>query len=124
MGRILIVDDEVAIGEVLGAFFKRLGHLTKVVTSLADAEKEIAARNYCLVICDMFLGDGVSIEFIKHVKASCDYTSLIAMSGCSQAKGDKLFAKALAAGADTTLTKPFALKEIKAKVDEFCSSTS
>ncbi len=122
MGRILIVDDEVAIGQVLGAYFKRLGHDTTVVTSLADAEKEIAERNFCLVICDMFLGDGVSVDFIKHVKASCDYTSLIAMSGCSQVKGEDIFAKALKAGASATMTKPFTLNEIKAKVDEFCTT--
>lgn len=122
MGRILIVDDEVAIGQVLGAFFKRLGHHTTVVTSLSDAEREVMEKNFCLVIADVFLGDGISMDFIRHVKKSYESISLIAISGCSQEKGEEVFRQAVEAGADATLSKPFTLKEIKEKVDEFCSA--
>ncbi len=121
--RILVVDDETAICQVLGAFLRRQGYETDAVGTLRTAEQKIKENGgYDLIITDLVLTDGCSIDFIKQIKQQQLDTKVIAVTGdCHQAEAS-LLAQAQKAGADSTATKPFSLSDIKQKVEELCGS--
>ena len=53
--RILVVDDEEAVGLVLREYFRGLGHSVDVASELAEAKAMVAARGYDVVLSDLRL---------------------------------------------------------------------
>jgi len=56
--RILLVEDERAIHELLTHALRSEGYVVDVATTLAEAWQELDARSYALVIADWRLPDG------------------------------------------------------------------
>lgn len=82
MGRsILIVDDELSIGQILSRFLTRHGYATTVVTSGSEALKVIKDTSFDLVLCDYNLGDISGKEVLKKVVEQHPDTIVIFISG-------------------------------------------
>ncbi len=62
--RILVVDDEVAICNILDKFLSRSGHNVKVVDNGADAISIIKTEDFDLVLCDLSMPDVYGFEVI------------------------------------------------------------
>lgn len=120
MLKILVIDDEAAIRQVLGAFLKRLGHQTDEAGNLADAKSILSKQSdYDLIITDILLPDGKSLELISKVKSTMPKVKVIAITGDSPMDGgESLLALADDAGADLSFSKPFSLLDIKEKVEK------
>ena len=72
MAMILCVDDEPAIGSVVGHALQRLGHTCRAVASVEDALRAVALSPFDLIIADHQMPDQTGLDLIR----------LLAAEGC------------------------------------------
>ena len=112
--RILIVEDEVGLNKTIAEGLLEFGYQTDTSESFKDAEYYIGIRNYDLVLTDWMLADGNGIDLIALVKQKSARTSVVVLS----AKDDKESEiKALRAGADDFIKKPFDFDVLVARLE-------
>ena len=112
--RILIVEDEVTLNKTIAEGLMEFGYQTDTSESFKDAEYYIGIRNYDLVLTDWMLADGNGIDLIALVKQKSARTSVVVLS----AKDDKESEiKALRAGADDFIKKPFDFDVLVARLE-------
>jgi len=112
--RILIVEDEVTLNKTIAEGLMEFGYQTDTSESFKDAEYYIGIRNYDLVLTDWMLVDGNGIDLIALVKQKSARTSVVVLS----AKDDKESEiKALRAGADDFIKKPFDFDVLVARLE-------
>jgi two-component system response regulator PilR (NtrC family) len=113
--RILIVDDEQSMREMLAILLKKEGLEVTTAGSRAEAGAVLAGRAVDLVLTDVRLPDGDGIEILRHVKAAAPDTVVIVMTGYGTAN-DAVAARKL--GAFNYLFKPFDVDEVRLVVRE------
>ena len=111
--RILVVDDESDLRELLDITLVRMGLDVDCADSLAAARAFLGRREYALVLTDMRLPDGLGIEFVREVSANCRNTPVAVITAFGSA--DNAVA-ALKAGAFDYLSKPVALDQLRLMV--------
>lgn len=112
--RILIVEDEVTLNKTIAEGLGEFGYQTDNSESFKDAEYYIGIRNYDLVLTDWMLPDGSGLELINLIKLKSPRTSVVVIS----AKDDKESEiKALKAGADDYIKKPFDFDILVARLE-------
>lgn len=118
-GRVLVVDDEVALTEVIRGFLEH--HDVTVATDGPAAWREIEASDWDVVILDLHLGPHSGISLWRELadRGSVLATRVIFMTGGSMTPEVARFV--LDANA-TTLLKPFDLRELRRLVDEQVAS--
>jgi CheY-like chemotaxis protein len=103
--RVVIIDDEMVLGQLLQAAFATLsGHIeVSVVPNAEEATKEIKKTDTQLVVADVKLPGISGIEFATQLKQKSPNIRIILVSGL---KDPDLKEKALATGADAYFPKP------------------
>lgn len=111
--KVLVVDDEIKITEVIKAFLESKGFIVYMAENAKEAFNIFEKENISLIILDLMLPDmsGEDICSIIRKKSRVPIIMLTAKID----EEDKL--KGLAIGADDYMTKPFSLKELYARVD-------
>ena len=115
MRRILIVDDEQSMREMLAILLKKEGFEVLTAGSRAEAGTALAAHVVDLVLTDVRLPDGDGLEILRHVKAAAPETVVIVMTGYGTAN-DAVAARKL--GAFSYLFKPFDVDEVRIVIRE------
>ncbi|WP_300903014.1 response regulator transcription factor [uncultured Clostridium sp.] len=112
LGKVLIVDDDVNINELIDMYLKSGGYNTKKCFNGNDACNIVSTENIALVILDVMLPGKDGIEVLKYIRKSSDIPVIMLT-----AKGE-VFDKVLALelGADDYMVKPFDPKELLARV--------
>ena len=111
--RILIVEDDPEISELVRDSLVIAGHTVDAVAFGADLVHRVAAMRYDLVILDRTLPDAEGAAMCRDLRdANSDV--LVLMLTARDALEDKI--EGLAAGADDYLTKPFAFSEMTMRV--------
>lgn len=110
MAAILIVEDEIAINELVKRNLQLVGHQCTSVFDGLSAISEIRARTYDLIILDIMLPEIDGFEVFKKVH-DIPTIFLTARSSVS----DRIMG--LTMGADDYLTKPFEMMELLARVE-------
>ncbi len=108
--RILVVDDEPSMQEMLGIMLRREGYDVTVVGSRAEAARALAQGPAHMVITDIKLPDGDGLEILRHVRSAAPETSVIVMTAYGSAQ---TAVAALKMGAYDYLIKPFDIDELK-----------
>jgi two-component system response regulator RegX3 len=111
-GRILVVDDEPAILEVVRLNLEAEGYEIATAATAATALTTFAERPCVLAILDVMLPDGDGIELARHLRERSDIP--IIMLSARDTDIDK--AVGLGVGADDYVTKPFSPLELVARV--------
>jgi two-component system phosphate regulon response regulator PhoB len=115
MSRVLVVEDESAIAELIAI---NLRHAGFEVTVVADAEAAQAAVDRVLpelVLLDWMLPGGTGLQLARRWRADARTRELpIIMLTARAEESDKI--TGLDAGADDYLTKPFSTKELLARI--------
>lgn len=110
MEKILVVDDEQSLREVLSIMLKRAGY---VVTSVADGEEAIEHLNkeiFDLVITDLRMPKVDGMEVLKAVKSASPETVVLVITAFATADSA---VEAMKQGAYDYLTKPFQVDEVQ-----------
>jgi two-component system response regulator PilR (NtrC family) len=110
MKRILVVDDEPSMRELLGIMLGKEGFDVVVAESRAMAAAVLAKGPVDMVITDVKLPDGDGIEILRHVKAASPETVVIVMTAFGSTQ---TAVAALKLGAHDYLTKPFDVEELR-----------
>jgi two-component system OmpR family response regulator len=112
--RILIVEDEVTLNKTIAEGLQEFGYQTDSSENYKDAEYYIGIRNYDLVLTDWMLPDGDGVDLINLIKQKSPRTAAVIIS----AKDDKESEiKALKAGADDYIRKPFDFDILVARIE-------
>ena len=115
-GRLLIVDDAVAIRNALGRYFKRRGWTVDSAAEKEEAEALLACTEYAVVIADLRLTGMYGVEGLDIVQCSHHLrpeTRVVLLTGNGT---PEIEAEARRRGADAFLHKPLPLREIEAVV--------
>ena len=112
LGKVLIVDDDIHINELIEMYIKSSGYETRKCFNGNDACKIINEDNIGLVILDVMLPGKDGIDVLKHIRKSSEIPVIMLT-----ARGE-VFDKVLALelGADDYMVKPFDPKELLARV--------
>jgi two-component system response regulator PilR (NtrC family) len=108
--RILVVDDEPSMREMLAIMLFKEGFEVLVAESRAAAARVFAQGTVDMVITDVKLPDGDGIEILRHVKAASPQTVVIVMTAFGSTE---TAVAALKLGAHDYLVKPFDVEELK-----------
>nr|WP_144554715.1 response regulator transcription factor [Bacillus sp. X1(2014)] len=110
--KILLVDDERRIIEVLEAYLIREGYVIHSADNGIDALKKVKTVNPDLIILDLMLPDISGEEVCRLVRKESDVPIL--MLTAKSAEDDRI--NGIVMGADDYLTKPFSPREVVVRV--------
>ena len=110
---LLIVDDEIEIGQVVTELLSSLGFNADLASSGKNALQQIRNGKYTFLITDINMPELNGIELIKKVKEEKPDISIIAMTGFDK---DYAYMDVINAGANDFIAKPFKIDEIEAKI--------
>ena len=115
MAEILIVEDEISIGEIVEINLKMAHHNVTRVTNAEDALTLInGGRKFDVAILDIMLPGMNGIYLCEHIRKNDSNIGIIMLSAKSQ-EYDKV--TCLSVGADDYITKPFGMQELLARVE-------
>ncbi len=119
--RILVVDDEPAVRDVLGKLLRETGYEAETAADGVEALRMIRARAPDLVVTDIRMPEASGIEVCLEVKRLDPTLPVLLLSG----EGDEAIISAgFQAGADDYLVKPWRGGELLAKVRRHLSDSA
>jgi two-component system response regulator PilR (NtrC family) len=111
--RILVVDDEADLRELLDITLVKMGLDVDCAETLREARALVAANDYALVLTDMRLPDGLGLELVREVSASGKGTPIAVVTAYGSADNAVI---ALKAGAFDYVSKPVVLDDLRVMV--------
>ncbi len=110
--RLLVVEDETRIVEVLRAALGRAGFVVDAVATVADARTAAPLVGYDAVILDLGLPDGDGMELLVELRRAGNRVPVLVLTARDAVEAR---VTGLDAGADDYLVKPFAVAELIAR---------
>jgi two-component system OmpR family response regulator len=111
--RVLVVEDDAALAEVIRRGLAEDGHGVDVEGSVVGAEHSAAENGYSLIILDLGLPDGDGLSLCRRLRDHGVQANILMLTA-RDTLTDKV--GGLDAGADDYLTKPFDFPELAARV--------
>ena len=111
--RILIVDDEADIRELLDLTMARMGLAADCVATLAEARQLLGEHDYQLCLTDMRLPDGEGLQLVRYIAETCQDLPVAVITAHGSMENA---VSALKAGAFDYLSKPVSLEQLRALV--------
>ena len=115
--RILLVEDDAALGRALVCALEQDRWPVDHVTSLADAFEAVLQRSYRVILLDRGLPDGDGVALVAAARSRTPRPSIIFVTARDDV-ADRI--EGLDAGADDYLVKPFSVAELHARVRAAC----
>lgn len=100
---VLVVDDELALREVLALRISGWGHDVRTVPDAAEAEREIDRQRPDIVLCDLVLPGSSGMELLKRIKRQDEHLPVVMITAHGDIDGA---VEAMKLGARDFLTKP------------------
>lgn len=120
--RILIVDDEPALAQMLAAALERAGFEPAAAKDGAEGLAAFRDGAFDVVITDIIMPDREGFETIRDIRALSRQAVIIGASGCGRLDPGAFRDIAVGLGADAFMAKPFRPSElvalIRAKLEE------
>jgi two-component system OmpR family response regulator len=119
MQKILLIDDDHKLGELLSSYFSRFNlECVNAVTPSAGYE-QLHAHDYDLIILDVMLPEQDGFDVCKHIRKTSDIPIVMLT-----ARGDVMDRiVGLEIGADDYLAKPFEPRELLARIQTILKRT-
>lgn len=111
--RILVVDDDVELRELLTRALERDGHIITAVGTLSDARAALTKDAADVIVLDLSLPDGDGAELCVELRANGSSIPVLMLTAHSEIPTR---IRSLDAGADDFLGKPFSVAELRARV--------
>jgi two-component system, NtrC family, response regulator PilR len=77
MARLLVVDDEKSICQLLEIAFRKAGHTVETATNGQLAKKKIESQVYDVIIADIRMPDLTGIDLLNHARATHSFAAFI-----------------------------------------------
>ncbi|MDR0347396.1 MAG: response regulator transcription factor [Coriobacteriales bacterium] len=113
MARILIVEDDIDISNMLSALLAKNGHEPHVAYSGSEALLLLKAERFDLILLDLMLPGRGGLEVLSEVRVWGEETPVIMLTAVTDKES---VVTLLTAGANDYLTKPFDNAELMARV--------
>ena len=111
--RVLVVDDEPDIRELLDLTLVRMGLAADCVGSVAEAMRMLGENRYRLCLTDMRLPDGEGLDLVRHIFDHCPELPVAVITAYGSMENA---VAALKSGAFDYLAKPVSLEQLRALV--------
>lgn len=111
--RLLLAEDEIELANALSAILRHSGYDTDVAYDGEEALQKINSSDYSAIILDVMMPKLDGLGVLSEMRAGGNNTPVIILTAKSELD-DKV--AGLDAGADDYLTKPFAAKELLARI--------
>ena len=111
--RLLIVEDETRIVEILKAALERAGFAIDAVSRYADAREAFSLTAYDAAVLDLGLPDGDGLKLLVELRFARNRVPILILTA-RDTVDDRV--SGLNAGADDYLVKPFAMTELIARM--------
>lgn len=115
---ILVVDDEQQVLDVLHEMLRLEGHDVDLAENGNGALAALRSRHFALIITDLIMPEKEGLETIADIRREFGNVPIIAISGGGRGGPMNYLETARYIGANRTLDKPFARRELIALVDE------
>ncbi len=113
LSRVLVVDDEPDIRELIDLTLARMGLATECAGSVGEAIAALKEGDFQLCLTDMRLPDGEGLEIVRYITEHCPQTPVAVITAFGSA-GNAV--AALKAGAFDYLAKPVGLEQLRALI--------
>ncbi len=123
LGKILVVEDEVAIQSLLALNLTRAGYQVDLATTGEEALKQVNYKLPDLIIVDWMLPVMSGIDLVRRLKKE-SRTQKIPMVFLTAKTDEKDKIEGLNLGVDDYLTKPFSPKELIVRIKNILKRTS
>ena len=110
MKRVLIVDDELSMREMLAILLKKEGLDVRSAASRSEAAETLRGGPVDLVLTDVKLPDGDGLEILRQVKAAAPETPVVVMTAFGTTE---MAVGARKLGAEAYILKPFDVDELR-----------
>jgi DNA-binding NtrC family response regulator len=107
--KLLVVDDEVFVRELLAEYFTKLNYQVRTAGSAAEAFQQLKTESFHAALVDLRMPDSGGLDFLRAVKQTANDLSIVIMTGYPTV--DSVI-EAMRAGAYDYVVKPFRLKEL------------
>ncbi len=107
--KILIVDDDEAVGRTLGRILKKIDQKHSMVVSAEEARSILKAETFDLILCDIHLPGESGMSLTQFIRAEYPDTAVIMISGVDD---PEVVEKALGVGVYGYIIKPFKISEV------------
>ena len=111
--KLLIIEDENEINEIVVQFFKSEGHTIESAKTYKAALDKVCDFEYDCIILDLNLPDGDGLDIIRKLKKDKSECCIVVISARNSLE-DKI--EGLELGADDYLAKPFSMSELNARI--------
>lgn len=111
--KLLVVEDEVDLLEVIRQSLEKENYLVETAGSYAHALEKIVSYEYDCILLDIMLPDGTGLDLLAELKQMNKSDNVIVISAKDSLE-DKI--KGLEMGADDYLVKPFHIAELNARI--------
>ncbi|GIL40269.1 response regulator [Roseiterribacter gracilis] len=123
MARILVVDDEQVVCDLVESILQSAGHVTRRALDGAHAVELIAQEKFDLILTDIFMPGEDGLGLLRHLRLLQPALPVLAFTGKSDATFDALeFAAKL--GAAGVLRKPLERSTLLAAVHRIVPATT
>jgi DNA-binding response OmpR family regulator len=111
--RILVVDDEVKILEIVKAYLEHEGYEVHTATNGKEGLDVFSAMEFSLIVLDLMLPDMSGEEICKNIRGQSDVPILMLTAKVDESS----IINGLNIGSDDYVTKPFSPKQLVARIN-------
>ena len=119
--KLLVVDDEVFVRELLAEYFTKLNYQVRTAGSAAEALQQVGTESFHAALIDLRMPDASGIDVLHALRKTADDLSIIIMTGYPTVDSA---IEAMRAGANDYVVKPFRLKELDGIVTKAVAAQS
>ncbi len=124
MARILVIDDDPRVREVLSAVLNGAGHEVSEAADGTAISAVLDAGAADLVVCDLFMPERDGIEAIRSARQTAPTVPLVAISGGGSVGPSSVLEMAAALGAAAALPKPVRARVLVELVSDLLAGRS
>ncbi len=111
MKRILLVEDELILGDTIHISIQKMGYACTWVKTLKEGKQRLDKEAYDAAVLDWNLPDGEGLALLKHPKRN---SMMVLILSSKSSVADRV--TGLTRGADDYLPKPFSFHELEARL--------
>ena len=111
--RALVVENDDIVATLSQRLLEQEGFRVETAATVAEGSQLARANDYAVIILDLLLADGDGMDVLKIIRERADATPVLVLSGADDVDST---VRALDAGADDYLHKPYKSDELRARV--------